>query len=524
MSKIFRDPVFYGVLVAIPASVIAIGPFLDLESWVIPLLAGCLWIVSILGFSLVNTDVHTNNEEHSELHNQIKKLEQELRDARHNIETKHPNHDIEKSMHKISEELNLERERLKEAKEKIAQFEVKLEHYEKSKNHSNFQGTDFNTIKQLQCVLNERDEKISTLEFVIQKFLSTSPQIEQKLKGVIEHTENSAIEIGDKIKYIYERAQEHLSETGEINKQFTSSSYMGKDGNERPSLSTVLNDSLSLLKEMTDMLDDNCKLNIDYSKSIEAILENTATINKITEDIQYISDQTNLLALNAAIEAARAGEHGRGFSVVAEEVRKLSDRTNQASSDITKKISSVNTSVQAISNSLIENLKKTENKKQSVDSAAQRLISSAKESTEVFTHLVENALTSSEGVAHNIDQIVMSLQFQDITRKEITDTLQPLHNLNSLAEESLVKLQGSRGGSSSVSTLKIAKKTVAEPAENKNEDDALTPYKQAQNVKSLLKEIDKKGKNQSDAPANNPENEKPQPEEKAAVGGGVLLF
>ncbi|MCX6125205.1 MAG: methyl-accepting chemotaxis protein [Proteobacteria bacterium] len=212
------------------------------------------------------------------------------------------------------------------------------------------------------------------------------------------------------------------------------------------------------------MLEENSNLNVEYSKSIAAILENTASINNITEDIQYISDQTNLLALNAAIEAARAGEHGRGFSVVAEEVRKLSDRTNQASNDITLNVGKVNDSVQEISNSIHRNLEKTTSKKASVDHAVSNLVQTAKESTDVFTKLVQSSVVSSESVAGNIDQIVLSLQFQDITRAEIMGAVNPLTQIGGLAHE-MVTRAALKSSSESLRKMTTSMMSTGSPSE-----------------------------------------------------------
>jgi methyl-accepting chemotaxis protein len=275
--------------------------------------------------------------------------------------------------------------------------------------------------------VEEVDSYIKPMIEMLTKRSMLIPVMTNQLTEVVEQTEAAALDIGERFMNIVKRAR---VQSGKASGAFERFSGTRKEDSLIDLSKSALSDVIVSLKSASD----TSKQTMDYVKSI---VQSMGDIKHTVAEIEYIADQTNLLALNAAIEAARAGEHGRGFAVVADEVRKLSSRSNDAAERIQKLIKDVDSRIEEIysntEKSTNHTLQKSSDAGMVVDETLNR-VDNVMASTKID---LDELTKESESLAMDISRIVTTMQFQDITRQRIEHVVEPLMSFKTELEETL---------------------------------------------------------------------------------------
>jgi methyl-accepting chemotaxis protein len=170
--------------------------------------------------------------------------------------------------------------------------------------------------------------------------------------------------------------------------------------------------------------------------TITSLGEHSDKISSVVQVIKDVADQTNLLALNAAIEAARAGEAGRGFAVVADEVRKLAERTTQATGEIGQMVTSIQTSARTAVSSMNAITAKLQNSSELAAKAAEAIAAIQKSNADVVgvVHEINTAMAeqgaASQDIAQRVERVAQASEQSSASVKVSSDAAKNIHQLS----------------------------------------------------------------------------------------------
>lgn len=212
-------------------------------------------------------------------------------------------------------------------------------------------------------------------------------------------------------------------------------------GNLADNGTTVIQDATAEMRRLSDAVNSS-------SVAIQELGRQSAEITSIVNTIKEIADQTNLLALNAAIEAARAGEQGRGFAVVADEVRKLAERTTLSTADIATTVSSIQSgthgAVASMESGVTQAAKGVSLAEQGGESIHQIRDSSRRVLAVVndITGALKEQSSATKQISSSVGDIVQMSEQTSVSLHQTVDAARRLLDLSSSLQDSVKRFKG----------------------------------------------------------------------------------
>ena len=209
----------------------------------------------------------------------------------------------------------------------------------------------------------------------------------------------------------------------------------------------IIDGFITKLSSVVEVIEQGSEHQEELSQKVEALTDQAKNIKDVLGIISDIADQTNLLALNAAIEAARAGEHGRGFAVVADEVRKLAERTQKSLSEISSNVNLITQNVAEIADETSLTSKNMNN----IAESTQEIITASQETKENLTSTEKQAsevmykstyiATKTKNLISTMDEIITLSNKNSGLRENVASSAEALSQDSNMLETELSKFK-----------------------------------------------------------------------------------
>lgn len=277
----------------------------------------------------------------------------------------------------------------------------------------------------------ENNDEIGTLFNGFNEAVENFKNLILSIKAAVDTTASAAIEISSSTEQMTSGATESTNQTSEVVQSielmtltiYETTKNVNTVATKTRNAEIIATDSQHAMLESIRGMNRIVEIVEDSSNIISDLGSSSTEIGEIIEVIEEIADQTNLLALNAAIEAARAGEQGRGFAVVADEVRKLAEKTTKATKEISEKIKDIQKDTMKAVASMKNGTTDAKNGKVVIEKAGDEFRNIV-ENTKEISDLINQVASGSEQLNISSDEIRKSINSISNATRESAGAIQ----------------------------------------------------------------------------------------------------